>query len=105
MYRNDADCFEIELDGMKVKGDLRVIQKSFSKPLIGKTSSLDMAKRAAKATLPFVKIPKDLPLDSEFTTLIKNKGTKLLWIEDFADSSQHKNDENAQRVEKNGFIS
>ncbi len=78
-FHDDADLFEIDLDNMKVKGDLRVIQNSFDKPLIGKTSSLDMAKRAAKACLPFVKIPKELTLDDEFTTLVKNKGTKLLF--------------------------
>ena len=80
-FKNEADQFEIDLDHMKVKGDLRVIQNSFDKPLIGSTRSLDMAKRAAKANLPFVKIPKDLPLDQEFTTLVKNKGTRLLLTE------------------------
>ena len=78
-FHDEADRFEIDLDHMKVKGDLRVIQNQFDKPLIGKTSSLDMAKRAAKACLPFVKIPKDLPLDDEFTTLVKNKGTKIIY--------------------------
>ncbi len=78
-FHDDADLFEVDLDNMKVKGDLRVIQNSFDKPLIGCTSSLDMAKRAAKACLPFVKIPKELPLDDEFKTLIKNKGTTLLF--------------------------
>lgn len=80
-FHDDADMFEVDLDHMRVKGDLRVIQNSFDKPIIGRTSTLDMAKRAAKATLPFVRIPKDLVLDDEFTTLVKNKGTTLLYIE------------------------
>lgn len=80
-FHDDADLFEVDLDHMRVKGDLRVIQQSFDKPIIGCTSSLDMAKRAAKATLPYVKIPKDLELDDEFTTLVKNKGTTLLYID------------------------
>ncbi len=78
-FYNEADIFEIDLDGMRVKGDLRVIQNSFDKPLIGRTSSLDMAKRAAKATLTYVRIPHDLELDDEFKTLVKNKGTILLY--------------------------
>lgn len=80
-FHDEADMFEVDLDHMRVKGDLRVIQNSFDKPIIGRTSTLDMAKRAAKATLPFVRIPKDLVLDDEFTTLVKNKGTTLLYIE------------------------
>lgn len=80
-FRDEADLFEVYLDEMRVKGDLRVIQQSFSKPIIGRTTQLDMAKRAAKACLPFVRIPKDLQLDDEFTTLVKNKGTTLLYIE------------------------
>jgi len=79
-FHDEADIFEVDLDHMRVKGDLRVIQNSFDKPIIGRTSTLDMAKRAAKATLPFVKIPKDLMLDDEFTTLVKNKGTTLLFF-------------------------
>lgn len=78
-FHDDADLFEVDLDNMRVKGDLRVIQQSFDKPIIGCTKTLDMAKRAAKATLPFVRIPKDLVLDDEFITLVKNKGTKLLY--------------------------
>ncbi len=81
-FYDEADMFEIDLDNMRVKGDLRVIQQSFDKPLIGCTSTLDMAKRAAKATLPYVKIPKDLEVDEEFKTLVKNKGTTVLYIED-----------------------
>lgn len=79
-FHDEADCFEIDLDHMRVKGDLRVIQDSFDKPLIGRTSTLDMAKRAAKAKLPYVKIPKTLKLDDEFKTLVKNKGTSLLYF-------------------------
>lgn len=78
-FRKDGDIFEIDLDHMKIKGDLKVIQHSFDKPLIGRTSTLDMAKRAAKADIPYVKIPKDLLLDDEFTTLIKNKGTEIIY--------------------------
>ncbi len=79
-FHDDADLFEVDLDNMRVKGDLRVIQQSFDKPIIGCTKTLDMAKRAAKATLPFVKIPKELELDDEFKTLVKNKGTTLLFF-------------------------
>jgi len=79
-FKDDADLFEVDLDNMKVKGDLKVIQNSFDKPIIGCTSTLDMAKRAAKATLPYVKIPKDLELDDEFLTLVNNKGTELLFF-------------------------
>ena len=79
-FHDEADLFEIDLDNMRVKGDLRVIQMSFDKPLIGRTSTLDMAKRAAKAGLPYVRIPKDLELDDEFKTLVKNKGTELLYF-------------------------
>lgn len=81
-FHDDADLFEIDLDAMRVKGDLRVIQNSFDKPLIGRTSSLDMAKRAAKATLAYVRIPHELELDDEFKTLVKNKGTRLLYIDE-----------------------
>ncbi|MFA4815289.1 MAG: hypothetical protein WC924_04085 [Candidatus Gracilibacteria bacterium] len=81
-FHDDADLFEVDLDHMRVKGDLHVIQNSFDKPIIGRTAMLDMAKRAAKAKLPFVRIPKNLALDAEFTTLVKNKGTTLLYIEE-----------------------
>ncbi len=79
--RNEADLFEIDLDHMKVKGDLRAIKDSFDKQLIGKTASLDMAKRAAKAGLPYLRIPKDLPQDEDFKTLIKIKKTEIWWVE------------------------
>lgn len=79
-FRDEADLFEVYLDEMKVKGDLRVIQQSFSKPIIGRTKTLDMAKRAAKACLPFVRIPSDLIVDDEFKTLVKNKGTQVLFF-------------------------
>jgi 3-dehydroquinate dehydratase type I len=73
-----ADVFEIWLDDMRVKGDLAVIQKFFKKPLIAKSDSLDMLKRGVKAGMTYVDVPHGLPLDSEFRTLVKNKGTKVI---------------------------
>jgi hypothetical protein len=73
----EADAFEVDLDLMRVKGDLAVIRLHFQKPLYARTTSLDLAKRAAKAGWAIVKVPKDLALDLEFTTLAKNKGVKV----------------------------
>ncbi len=70
---------EVDLDVMKVKGDLRVIRMAFpEKILIARSSSLDLLKRAATAGWPTLKFPKDLEMDVEFTSLVKNKGTELL---------------------------
>ncbi len=63
---------------MRVKGDLAVIQAYFKKPLIARSSSLDLLKRAVTAKLPYVIVPADLELDQEFTTLVKNKGAELI---------------------------
>ena len=73
-----CDAFEIDVEGMVVKGDLAVIKKAFPKPLIGSVKSLDLAKRTAKSDWMFVRIPEDLEVDLEFSTLVKNKGVGVL---------------------------
>lgn len=73
-----ADVFEIWLDHMKVKGDLAIIQKYFKKPIIGKSEDLDMLKRAIKAGLTYVDVPHNMELDLEFSSLKKNKGSKVI---------------------------
>lgn len=78
LFVNKADIFEIWLDQMKVKGDLAVIQTYFQKPMIAKSSNLDLLKKGAKSGFHYVDAPHDLRLDLEFKTLIKNKGTKLI---------------------------
>lgn len=77
-HYEDADIFEVWLDSMKVKGDLAVIQKHFDKPILGKSDSLDMLKRASKAGLTYIDVPHDLQVDLEFENLVKNKGTKVI---------------------------
>ncbi len=77
-----ADAFEIDLDCMRVKGDLAVIQSHFKKPLIACASSLDLLKRAVTANLPYLILPHDLDLDQEFTTLLKNKGAEIIERDD-----------------------
>ena len=74
----EADIFEIWLDAMRVKGDLAVIQKFFKKPMMAKSESLDMLKRAAKARMHYVDVPHDLKTDAEFDSLVKNKGVKVV---------------------------
>lgn len=73
-----ADIFEVWLDLMKVKGDLAVIQNHFQKPLIAKSNSLDMLKRAAKAGMTYIDIPHDLAEDAEFKNLLNNKKNKVI---------------------------
>lgn len=75
---NEADYFEIDLDSMRIKGDLAVIRKICKKPLIGRSSNLDFAKRAVKAGFYAVRIPEDLEVDSDFSTMLKNKGVLVL---------------------------
>lgn len=70
---DEADAFEFDLDLMRVKGDLAVIRMQFQKPLIARTTHLDLAKRAVKAGLYMVKIPADLEVDMDFQTMVKNK--------------------------------
>ena len=77
----DHDFFEIDLDVMRIKGDLAVIQAYFKKPMSAKSSTLDWAKRAVKAGFPVVKIPKTLEIDNEFKNLVKNKGADLVFFD------------------------
>ena len=77
-HYDEADVFEIWLDKMRVKGDLAVIQKHFDKPIIGKSEKLDMIKRALKAGLTYVDVPHDLHTDIEFSSLQKNKKSKVI---------------------------
>jgi hypothetical protein len=81
-HQEEADIFEIDLDVMKVKGDLKVVRMTFpGKQFIGCSTSLDLLKRAASAGWEFLRLPKDLIVDNEFKTLVKNRGTKLIDIE------------------------
>jgi hypothetical protein len=77
-YSKDADGFEVDLDAMRVKGDLAVIKKAFPKVLIAKATSLDLARRGAKAGWDYVHVPEDLETDLEFKTLTNNKGVQLI---------------------------
>lgn len=77
-FADKADIIELWLDEMRVKGDLKVIVNTFKKPFIGKSSSLDMLKRAATAGMEYLDVPYDLELDNEFSTLITNKKTKII---------------------------
>lgn len=84
-HQDEADIFEVDIDAMKVKGDLKVIRMNFpEKQFIARSGSLDLLKRAASAGWEFLRIPKDLETDAEFTSLIKNRGTKLLTEEEQA---------------------
>lgn len=76
--KGKADVFEIWLDPMRVKGDLAVIRTHFNVPIMGKTESLDMAKRAIKSGLDYVDIPTGLWADEEMGTLLKNKPAKII---------------------------
>lgn len=78
-FENEADTFEIDLDGMRVKGDLKVIKNTFkNKRFIGVSLSLPLLKAAATAGWEMLRVPSELELDAEFTSLVKNKGTVLL---------------------------
>ncbi len=77
---NDADIFEIDLDFMRVKGDLAVIQRYFGKPMIAKSHTLDLLRRGVKAGMTYAEMPWDLETDLEFETLANNKGTKLIRV-------------------------
>ncbi len=82
-FEKDAEIFEINLDSMRVKGDLRVIKNTFpKKEFIGISKSLDLLKAAAIAGWETLRVPSDLLLDAEFTSLVKNRGTRLLASED-----------------------
>ncbi len=78
LFYEKADMFEIWLDVMKVKGDLAVIQNHFNKPLIAKSNSLDLLRRAATAGMRYIDIPHDLDETLEFKNLLKNKKNKVI---------------------------
>ena len=73
-----ADIFEIHLDQMRVKGDLAVIQNFFKKPMIAKSTNLDLLKKGVKSGMHYVDVPHDMDVDLEFTTMVKNKGAKVI---------------------------
>lgn len=74
----EADEFEVDIDFMRVKGDLAVIASYFNKKkLIGRTTSLDLAKRVVKSGWYAVVIPKEFLENLEFKNLLKNKGVKV----------------------------
>lgn len=78
LYFDQADLFEINLDLMKVKGDLAVIQDRYKKPLIAKSNSLDLLRRGVTAGMYFVDLPHDLEENLEFKNLLKNKKPKVI---------------------------
>lgn len=78
LYFDQADLFEINLDLMKVKGDLAVIQDRYKKPLIAKSNSLDLLRRGVTAGMYFVDLPHDLEESLEFKNLLKNKKPKVI---------------------------
>lgn len=78
-FEKDAEVFEINLDGMKVKGDLKVIKNTFkNKQFVGVSNSLALLKAAAIAGWEMLKVPESMEVDAEFTSLVKNRGTRLL---------------------------
>ena len=78
LRREEADEFEVDIDFMRVKGDLAVIATYFKEiRLIGRTTSLDLAKRVAKSSWYAVKVPAEFEEDLEFRNLLKNKGVKV----------------------------
>ena len=78
-FEEEADVFEINLDAMRVKGDLKVIKNTFKhKRFIGVSQSLDLLKAAATAEWEMLKVPEGMTVDAEFTSLVKNKKTEIL---------------------------
>lgn len=75
---DEADAFALDLDNMKVKGDLAVLQRYFEKPLIGRTADLDMARRAVKSNLAYVDVPVEFHQDLELQNLMNNKESEWL---------------------------
>jgi 3-dehydroquinate dehydratase type I len=73
-----ADIYEIWLDQMKVRGDLAVIRNYFGTPILAKSESLDLLKRAVKAGLDYIDVPHDLEVDLDFSTMAKNKGATII---------------------------
>lgn len=77
-FQDKADIFELNLDVMKVKGDLAVIRRHFNRPMIAKSNSLDLLSRGAKAGFDYIDVPLELTTDEEFVTLVKNKKNKII---------------------------
>lgn len=74
----EAEVFEVDIDFMRVKGDLAVIASYFKdKSLIGRTESLDLAKRVVKSQWHAVLVPEHFLEDLEFQNLLKNKGVAV----------------------------
>lgn len=78
ILKGSADAFEVDLDAMRVKGDLAVIYKHFGVPLIARSQNLELLRSAAKAGWPYVRIPEGMELDDAFRTLVKNKEVTIL---------------------------
>lgn len=77
-----ADEFEVDIDYMRVKGDLAVIATYFEgKRLIGRCTTLGLAKSVVKSKWYAVKIPMGFMEDLEFKNLVKNKGVDVEPIE------------------------
>lgn len=74
----ECEVIEIDLDSMRVKGDLRVIQDYFKKPMIAKSQDLDMLRKGVKAGMTYADVPHNMEMDLEFITLVKNKECQLI---------------------------
>ncbi len=82
LRREEAEYFEVDIDFMRVKGDLAVIATYFKDlRLIGKTHSLELAKNIVKSKWHAVKIPLEFMDDMEFKNLLKNKGVAVEPVE------------------------
>jgi hypothetical protein len=75
--KDEADIFEINIDTMRVKGDLAVIRKHFGKPMIARSQSQDTLRRAVKSGFDYIRLPEGMELDLEMRNLMKNKGSKI----------------------------
>ena len=74
----EIEAFEVNLDTMRVKGDLAVIYRYFNIPLIVISENPDLLRRGVKAGWPYVRIPQNMELTAEMKNLIKNKKTTIL---------------------------
>jgi len=82
LRHDEADEFEVDIDFMKVKGDLAVIATYFKeKKLIGRCTTISLAKSVVKSNWYAVKIPMDFMENMEFRNLVKNKGVAVEDIE------------------------
>jgi len=77
-----GDEFEVDIDYMRVKGDLAVIATYFkNKRLIGRCHKIELAKSVVKSKWHAVRIPEEFMEDLEFRNLVKNKGVAVELIE------------------------